>query len=292
MQNNTKPHVVILGANGMLGRAVYTFLNDKYPDTVWGTSRDASPKKTKIFYLQATTLEKDLEMILKKINHIDYIINCIAELKSEAQAENLIYINALFPHLLYKVCKRNKIKLLHISTDAVFSDSAGEVNEISSTSPEGLYGASKLLGEVLDEHALTIRTSIVGFDPIHQKGLFEWIKNSDETTLPGYSNQKWTGCTTLQLAQFCHMLIFANQFMKIRKHTELIHFAPLGPMTKYDLVKHFITASMLHKQIAKEKSTPITRYLTSIYSNDYLQQPFIHDVSKALKELLMFENIK
>jgi len=98
----------------------------------------------------------------------DYIINCIGILKN-GDKEKMCSINSDFPKTLDRFCVKNKIKLIHISTDAVFSNFTDAAYEDTKPNPSDYYGRTKLAGEV--KQGLNIRTSVLGFDPIEHKGL-------------------------------------------------------------------------------------------------------------------------
>src|SRR5436190_10981242 len=159
-----KKNILILGAHGMLGRTMFFYLSSKFPHTVWGTIRELSNEKNK-FFLSVGSYEKDIQTIFKKIKHIDYIINCIAATDIDTDKTTLIKVNTNFPENIAQIAERKKSKLIHVSTDGVFSELAQEMNESDTPFPTNEYTKSKLSGEPYDSsNALSIRTSLLGFD--------------------------------------------------------------------------------------------------------------------------------
>lgn len=281
-----KPRILVLGGRGKLGRVVYRFLCDKFPDTVWATSRK---KESSLFYLDADSYEQDLQKIFTSLKSVDYIINCIGLLKNYPSLEDLISVNSLFPHKLSSLRDRYTFKLFHISTDGIFSEKSGRVFEDSPPSPTDAYGASKLLGEISTPHALTIRTSIIGLDPLHKEGLLEWIKHYPKKTIPGFTNQHWTGCTTLQLAQFFYNTIQKDSFLKLRKQSDVYHFTPINPTIKYEIVRIFSHLAHSNLITKKSKGVAVTRTLRSKYVDLWQSHLYTGTITKALKELLEYE---
>ncbi len=280
----TTPHILILGGKGMLGQTVYRYLKSNFHNT-WATSRDNDDD---FLYFDASSPEENLEDIQKKLESIDYIINCIGILKNSSNIEEMYYINGKLPHILATIASQNNCKIIHISTDGVFSDSSGLVDEITKPTPQDDYGKSKLMGELTDEHTLTIRTSFIGLDPLHHRGLLEWVLENEETTIKGYTNQLWTGCTTLQVAIFCSWLIRDANWEEIRKRSPILHFVPLGPVTKFTIIKTFL--SLLHKKtdVVEITGLPITRSLQTKFLDGELKEMYTNKLKDALLSLIQF----
>ena len=146
--------------------------------------------------------------------------------------ERAIYLNSYFPHFLKRICKKINSKLIHISTDCVFSGSKGGYSELDYRDGIGLYAETKKLGEVIDESNLTLRSSIIG--PELKKsgvGLFQWFI-SNEGELQGYTQSIWSGVTTLELAR---AIKWAIDFDIIG----LYHITNGLSISKHDLLKLF-----------------------------------------------------
>jgi dTDP-4-dehydrorhamnose reductase len=275
----TNKNILVVGARGMLGQAVYKYLKQVYPNT-YGTHHE---EQKGLLTLNADTLQKDFKKIIRQIESIDFIINCIGVLPSSKDKKNMLLVNTLFPKRLSYMSHKIGASVIHISSDAVFSSNSSISYENTKPAPDSAYGKSKLNGEVDSFNFLNIRTSIIGLDPINHKGLLEWTKSAKE--INGYTNQIWTGCTTLQFAKICDFLIWDNNFKNVRNKSSIIHYAPLGPVTKYELITEFLKIVQSEKEVGKvEDEIMIDRELKSIYNI----LPGEKNLDTALLELVKF----
>lgn len=223
--------ILILGVSGMAGHMVFTYLNDLNKYRLLGTSNTNS--------FCDNTLKFDI-YDKKRLGEIitefkpDVIVNCIGVLinGSKSSPDNAIYANSYFPHYLAKLAKECNFKLIHISTDCVFSGKEGAYTETSIKNATDLYGVSKSLGEVVDKENLTIRTSIIGPEiKVKGEGLFHWFINQ-EGEVNGYKSNFWSGVTTLELARFIAWILDKD-------FTGLVHLTNNQPISKYNLLKLF-----------------------------------------------------
>lgn len=281
---NIDSQVLVLGATGMLGRIVYRYLVEQVGRNIQGASRNRQEKNLVHFNFKKP---RDLENLFKK-NNYSFAINCIGSLK-ESLDKKLELLNTILPNALLRFSKKYNFKIVNISTDAVFSSTAGHVYETSITNPDESYGKSKLKGE-LSKNAINIRTSILGFDPIEHKGLLEFLLKNKNNKITGFTNQKWAGSTTLQLSQFIKWLISGNNFNNLLKKTKVIHFAPIGPVTKYEILKTFSKLTT-YERVIKKDSTKQTRILKTIYIDEINLKKYTKSLEKALKELIDYEKI-
>ncbi|KAA5533780.1 SDR family oxidoreductase [Taibaiella lutea] len=202
--------VLVIGAKGMAGHVVKTYLETTGRYEVWGIARNINESANEISL--DVSREKELEDVIKK-HQFDYVINCIGILNKDAEDNpyKAIWYNSYFPHLLEKWGAELRFKLIHISTDCVFSGKGnGGYTESSFKDGIGYYAQSKALGEVDNDKDLTIRTSIVGpelkSDGI---GLFHWFMQQ-EKPIKGYVHAYWSGVTTIVLAQAIDQAIQQN----------------------------------------------------------------------------------
>lgn len=141
----------------------------------------------------------------------DVVVNCVGVVKQLSAAENplvSIAINAMFPHRLALSCAERDMRVIHFSTDCVFSGTAGPYSEASRPDPQDIYGLTKLLGEVNTPNALTIRTSVIGHELNKEgQGLVSWIIRSRGTRVSGFARALYTGVTTDFMAEAVHRLI-------------------------------------------------------------------------------------
>jgi dTDP-4-dehydrorhamnose reductase len=170
----------------------------------------------------------------------DYVVNCIGILNADideaspTSVARAVRVNALFPHELAAVTAARGTRVLHVSTDAVFSGFAGAPRfEDAPIDPVDVYGRSKALGESACPHVLNIRCSIVGRHPAG-RGLTEWYLRTDPAGVAtGYVDYIWTPVTVYQLADFIHAVV-VREFQHIRRAGPLVHFAPNPPLSKFD----------------------------------------------------------
>jgi dTDP-4-dehydrorhamnose reductase len=223
-----KKKVLIIGATGMLGHMVYYFLErlDKYDlyNSVYRT------KLTEDSIVCDVKNQIDIKALFDRVKpHI--VINCVGALVQESKENpiNAIYLNALFPHILKELCDENEAKLIHISTDCVFSGQKGSYAEDDFRDADDVYGRSKALGEIFDSPHCTLRTSIIGPELKDGTGLFQWfMKQTGE--VKGYTKAYWSGVTTLELAKAIYKaiqndlkgLLHVTNGEKISKH-DLLH---------------------------------------------------------------------
>jgi dTDP-4-dehydrorhamnose reductase len=282
MKKADSPKILVLGANGMLGHTVFRYLNNFYE--TFGTVKD-NPPDDSLLTFDAHDYTK-LNKILKDKN-ITYIINCIAVLQNNPNEKEMKYVNAEFPHKLTAIVENNHVKLIHISTDAVFDHAMKKVTEEDIPTPTDIYGKTKLQGEPLSDNAITIRTSLIGLDPKNHKGLLESVLQEKEVT--GYINQLWSGATTLQLAKLCHLIVSNGSYQSMRRKSHIFHFAPVQQISKYAIIKAFFEVIKYNKNVKKSIDKPLSRQLITKYP-DLLYLAQVHeDLKKAIEELAKFE---
>ena len=222
---------MILGSAGMLGHMVYHYLKSLNKYNIIDTS---FPKK-----INDQSKVLDVTNAVELENYIttekpDIIINCIGVLIKGSQADpsNAIYLNSFFPHQLAKILRKTKGKLIHISTDCVFSGSKGSYTENDFRDADDTYGRSKALGEVINDIDLTLRTSIIGPElKTHGEGLFHWFMNQ-KGKVNGFTKAFWGGVTTLELAR---VIAFSIQ----NPLTGLVHVTNGEQISKHDLLVLF-----------------------------------------------------
>lgn len=220
--------ILILGAAGMAGHVIYNYFTNIGDYEVFGSVNQESFNEIKL-----KINISDLDQVKNAIENIkpDIIINCIGMLirSSKRYPDKTIYANSFFPHYLARLSSKYSFKLIHISTDCVFSGKSGAYTEDSFKDATDLYGLSKSLGEINDDHNLTIRTSIIG--PEIKKdgeGLFHWFM-SQKGEVSGYKSNFWSGVTTLELAKFIYWQI---------KNPEIgiIHLTNNQKISKFELL--------------------------------------------------------
>jgi len=192
--------IMIFGSTGMAGHVVTTYLMSLNRYYVINIAHRFKLNDDTIL-LDVENKDKVKNIILD--NSPEVIINCVGVLIkfSEHNPDEAIYINSYFPHYLERLGKENNIKIIHLSTDCVFSGKKGNYIENDLKDGEGFYAQSKALGEIVNDKDLTFRISIIGPElKGNGEGLFHWFMNQSGI-INGYSKVFWSGITTLELAK-------------------------------------------------------------------------------------------
>jgi dTDP-4-dehydrorhamnose reductase len=231
--------VLILGVLGMAGHIMAEVFN-KNDYKVYGVARQKGNYVDKV--LDVSDLQQ-LELYIDSIKP-EYVINCIGVLVSQSDKDlsTAILINSYLPNYLSQLGNKIGFKLIHISTDCVFSGRCGSYKENSFCDGNDNYARSKALGEVINDKDLTIRTSIIGpeIKLNNTSGLLDWFLNQ-KSDIKGYRNAYWSGVTTLELASAT--LEFIRQDI-----SGLYHLCPTYKISKYNLLKLF--AEIWNKNIS------------------------------------------
>lgn len=231
--------VLVIGASGMIGSTVLRVLSEKKDWEVFGSVRDASIKR----FFSATIAERlmanvDVEQtdaIIKVLDQIrpDVVVNCAGLTKHKPEADDplvSIPINTLMPHRLAGLCKLIGARLIHVSTDCVFSGEKGGYTEEDFADARDVYGKSKALGEVTYPNTITLRTSTIGHELQSQYGLLDWFL-AQNRQCKGYNRAIFSGLPTVIFAQVVRDIVIPHAEM-----SGLYHVAA-KPINKFDLLK-------------------------------------------------------
>ncbi|MCL1839712.1 SDR family oxidoreductase [Candidatus Saccharibacteria bacterium] len=220
--------ILVLGASGMLGHMVTAYFLERGHDVVT-TSTD----ERGVNYYDAYKNVYGIEKIIGE-QKPEVVINCIGILNQVAEDNHALasLLNSFLPNYLDELSEENGFKLVHITTDCVFSGERGDYTKDDFPDAETYYGLSKALGEVNNDRTLTLRTSIVGPDQNPKGiGLFQWFTNQSGE-VGGYTKVIWTGVTTLQFAKCIEKGLEANL-------TGLHHAVNGEKISKYELLRLF-----------------------------------------------------
>jgi dTDP-4-dehydrorhamnose reductase len=265
----------IFGSNGMLGNYIKSYLSKSY--TIIGLTR----KDFDLSNLSIDSLSKLL--ISKDLQENDIVINCTGVIPQSSRQRGLntrLYftINSLFPVILSQICEKFKAKMIHITTDCVFSGKDGMYNENSIHDEINDYGLSKSLGELCK--ATIIRTSIIGEEIKNKRSLLEWVKSNSGNEINGYTNHYWNGVTCLHLSKIVEDIITKNNFWNGVRHI----FSPKS-VSKYELVSMINDIYNLNIKINKlETENSVNKTITSMYDNNFV----IPDLFQQIKEMKEF----
>lgn len=231
--------ILVIGASGMIGSTVLRVLSEKKDWEVSGTVRDESVKRffsTPIGeHLIAGVDVEHQDSLVKVLDQIrpNVVVNCAGLTKHKPEADDplvSIPINTLMPHRLAGLCGLVGARLIHVSTDCVFSGEKGGYVEDDFADARDVYGKSKALGEVHYPHAITLRTSTIGHELQSQYGLLDWFL-SQEGRCNGYTRAVFSGLPTVIFAQVIRDVVIP--------HTELsgLYHIAAKPIAKFDLLK-------------------------------------------------------
>jgi dTDP-4-dehydrorhamnose reductase len=206
---------MILGATGMLGSAMTRVMAERDDLKVVALSRATNAAKWFAPDLRAEfhgglDVENFENLTAAFAAHKpDIVTNCIGVVKQLAAAAEVLTavpINALLPHRLSQLCGMTGARLVHVSTDCVFSGRNGGYRESDVPDAGDLYGTSKLWGEVHDRHAITLRTSIIGPELNSARGLLGWFL-SQTSSMRGFRRAKFSGLPTVELSRLVRDLV-------------------------------------------------------------------------------------
>jgi len=229
--------ILILGGDGMLGHQLLrswqgrhdvrvTLRNDADCYVHYGLFSDENS-----FYRVDVRDFSAVERVAKAFR-ADAIVNAIGIVKQRDEASDAILsieINALLPHRLSQLCGEMGARLVHLSTDCVFSGKQGMYREDDLEDARDLYGRSKLLGEVRDAHAVTLRTSIIGLELARKRSLIEWYL-AQRGEIKGFTRAIYSGFTTMEMARIIEQVLFRHPDL-----SGLWHVAS-APIDKYALL--------------------------------------------------------
>ena len=215
----SNPSILVLGGEGMLGHKIFQTLSARYPGTkctIFGSLNDPFYRAIP-FFRPETTVERVNAMDLPALRQLlekekpEYLINCIGIVKQRDEGKMAIpsiTINSLLPHLLAEWGMSWGGRLIHFSTDCVFSGKKGNYSEDDPSDAEDLYGKSKYLGEVADRpNALTLRTSIIGRELSNFKSLLEWFLAQKGKKVKGFKQVIYSGVTTNYIAELVGKIV-------------------------------------------------------------------------------------
>ena len=253
--------VLILGSTGMLGHMVSSYFTGLNGYDVYNLSRRSIGQKNTI--LCDVNNLNHFEEIINNLNPLT-IVNCIGLLINEANSniKKAEYINSYFPKYLVEN-SNNKYKVIHISTDCVFSGRDGYYNEYSNKDASDVYGITKSNGEFNLSKHLTIRTSIIGPDiNKNGSGLFQWILNQTGE-VKGFKNVKWTGVTTLELSK-------AIDFAINNSIDGIWNLSNQKVISKFELLKTIIDSFELNKvKLIEDSVNKSNKSLISVRDINY-----------------------
>lgn len=257
--------ILIIGCSGMLGNTLVRYFSDNPNFIVRGTVRTKaaasllpSNVRDSIFVgIDADNLGA-IDELLESFRP-DVVINCVGVVKQLSSANDPLVslpINSLFPHRLARVCVSSGSRLIHISTDCVFTGSKGMYCESDIPDARDMYGISKFLGEVNYPNTITLRTSIIGHELSGTRSLVDWFLSQQESVL-GYKNAIFSGLPTIEIAKLISRYVIPNP------HLTGIYHVSAEPINKYELLKLIAEVYLKDIEIVKDVDVKIDRSLNS-----------------------------
>lgn len=210
--------IVILGGSGMLGHKLFQRVRLQFPETVCTIQQRAcNPPYNRIPMLQGSEVIEgidafDFEGLSQMLLRLRprFLINCVGVIKQRDAASSFIdtiTLNSLLPHRLAELITQWGGRMIHFSTDCVFSGRQGRYKETDPSDAEDLYGKTKFLGETTEPTALTLRTSIIGRELANHRSLLDWFLSCKGGRVKGYRKSIYSGVTTNHLADVVSNII-------------------------------------------------------------------------------------
>lgn len=256
--------ILVLGGDGMLGHQLLqsfqyrhdvrvTLRQDFFTYATYGLFDSSNS----YFDVDVRSYERLVEVIADCRPEV--VVNAVGIVKQRSDAKESIpslEINALLPHRLAVLCRGIGARLVHLSTDCVFSGEKGGYTEDDSADALDLYGKSKYLGEVREENCITLRTSIIGRELSRKKSLLEWFL-AQRGTIKGFRKAIYTGFSTIEMAR-----IIEKMLLNYPQASGVYHVSS-QPINKYELLCLFREKFGVKVQIEPDDSFVSDRSLDS-----------------------------
>ena len=278
--------LLILGGNGMIGHKMYQVLNEDFPDT-WVTLRQKLKftkysnffRKEKVIDGVDLTNFPMLKTLLDEISP-DVIINAAGITIRRGVNDRLsrsILTNSVLPYFLGEwVQGKEGKRLIHFSTDCVFTGNKGSYSDDSIPDAFDNYGRTKALGEVKLSQTLTLRGSMIGRELDYNTELLEWFLSQNGNVIKGFTNVVYSGITTLRMAKYVRKIIYYFPYM-----SGVYNVSSLT-ISKYDLLNLFKEVFNTKVDIIKDDSYVSRK---DLISNNFFNE--IQEVSPIWQDLII-----
>jgi dTDP-4-dehydrorhamnose reductase len=257
--------VLVLGGTGMLGHASFRVFAGQPGLEAFATLRSEAGRRhfgpelqdglvTGVDVLDQDALTAALARVRPQL-----VVNCVGLIKQLGHAKDplaALPINALFPHRLSRLCALAGARLVHVSTDCVFQGDRGPYTEADRPDADDLYGRSKLMGEVDEPHAITLRTSIIGRELGSRHGLVDWFLG-ERDPVRGFTRAVFSGLPTVELARVIVEHVIPNPQL------HGVWQVSSAPISKHDLLVLVRDAFGRDTRIDPDPSLVIDRSLDS-----------------------------
>jgi dTDP-4-dehydrorhamnose reductase len=249
----------------MLGNAALRLFSQSEGFSAAGTVRSSSAARRLPSELRHLLIEgvdgEHFDGLMRAIERTrpDVVINCIGVVKQLPEADDpltVLPLNSLLPHRLARLCGLVGARLVHVSTDCVFSGVMGHYVETDFADAADLYGRSKYLGEIDYPHAVTLRTSIIGHELDGARSLLCWFL-AQSGNVRGYTRAVFSGLPTVELARVMRDFVIPNPRLRGLYHVSS------APINKCDLLRLVATAYGKAIEITPQDQPAIDRSLDS-----------------------------
>ena len=229
--------ILVLGATGLLGNAVFRSMSKASGARVTGTIRDEAARglfapehAARLIVVEDLENPQGLARLFDGAGP-DVVVNCVAAGRpAPADPMRSILVHSVLPHRLLYLCGRSGARLIQIGSDGVFSGMRGAYTEDDAPDANDIYGISKLLGEVAAPHAITLRTSIIGHELQSGSGLLEWFL-SQQDQCRCYTRAIFSGFPTIVLADLIRDVVIP------RPDLHGIYHVATRAISKFDLLQ-------------------------------------------------------
>jgi dTDP-4-dehydrorhamnose reductase len=255
--------ILILGGAGMLGHKLCQVLSDSHE--VWATTTDAGNDLLSVTSLPGGRVLTGFNalawpVLTEALDRVrpDVVINAVGIVKQSnlmADSELAIAVNATLPQHLDREAVRRGFRFIHLSTDCVFSGDRGMYSESDLPDAVDLYGRSKLLGETELRGGLVIRTSMIGRELRHSRGLLEWLFAQKAGPVPGFTNAYFSGLPTVVL---CRTI---EQILEVGADLQGCYHVASDRVSKFDLLSKISQAAGGPWEIVPEPNLQVDRSL-------------------------------
>jgi dTDP-4-dehydrorhamnose reductase len=261
----TKQRILVLGASGMLGNAVLRYFATQTEHEVVGIVRSAGSARLLPEAVQdRIALGGDVDDVDALVRMFDrhrptVVVNCVGLVKQLGDAKDplaAIPVNAVLPHRLARLCALAGTRLVHLSTDCVFTGDKGMYREDDLPDAQDVYGRTKLLGEVDYPHALTLRTSIIGHELASHHSLVCWFL-SQHGPVRGFSQAIFSGLPTVEIARVI------DKYVLDRPELRGLYHLSAEPIDKFSLLQLVAKTYGKETAITDDRSFVIDRSLDS-----------------------------
>ena len=288
--------ILILGGNGMIGHKMYQTISKIHKDT-WVTLRKSlsNYSYSDIYNPEKVIDNIDLinfQIILNQLNKInpDIVINaCGITIRRgiETLKSNSIILNSALPHFLNEWVTSNNKRLIHFSTDCVFTGAKGDYLDNDNKDAYDLYGSTKSMGEVIDsKYAITLRGSMIGSELENKTELFEWFLKQKNKKIKGFNKVIYSGITTTKMAEIVLKLI--DQYQNLSG----VYNISSKPISKFELLKLWNNLFDINANIEIDNNYTSNKNLISdnFYRTISMEQPDWVELSSQLNNDNLLHN--